>query len=212
MRDKRRQDLHATRATGTHHAPSIESPVNPGRFTPLRIDDPSADSLTSSTSVQGGLSNHQHPLTLDLLLCPKPIYIDPGRQPRWGPFHGVLPVDKRLLHQSGAPLSSRVKSASLETFNDLYQEATPEEQRELIQLRVNQLVWTPDEIRLSLLDGEEAAVTAVQCKVRLSVPDRVPSVYCQAAGAKRENATAVESGSCASQIMVEPRGIEPLTS
>ncbi len=47
---------------------------------------------------------------------------------------------------------------------------------------------------------------------RLSVPDRVPSVYRQAAVAERENATAVESGSCASQIMVEPRGIEPLTS
>lgn len=46
---------------------------------------------------------------------------------------------------------------------------------------------------------------------RLSVPDRVPSVYRQAAVAERENATAVESGSCASQIMVEPRGIEPLS-
>ena len=51
-----------------------------------------------------------------------------------------------------------------------------------------------------------------QIATRLSVPDRVPSVYRQAAGAERENATAVESGSCASQIMVEPRGIEPLTS
>jgi site-specific DNA recombinase len=61
-------------------------------------------------------------------------------------------------------------SASLTTFGDLYQEATPDEQRELIQLRVNQLVWTPDEIRLSLLDGEDTAVSAVQCKALIGSP------------------------------------------
>ena len=43
-------------------------------------------------------------------------------------------------------------SESLTTFDDLYQEALPEERRELIRLRVNQLVWTPDEIRLALFD------------------------------------------------------------
>lgn len=45
---------------------------------------------------------------------------------------------------------------SLTTFGDLYQEALPEEKRELIRLRVNQLVWTPDEIKLALLDSPEA--------------------------------------------------------
>ncbi len=51
-----------------------------------------------------------------------------------------------------------------------------------------------------------------QIATRLSVPDRVPSVYRQAAGAERENATAVSTSRCVSQTMVEPRGIEPLTS
>ena len=48
-----------------------------------------------------------------------------------------------------------------------------------------------------------------QIATRLSVPDRVPSVYRLAAGAERDNATAVNTGSCVSQGMVEPRGIEP---
>ena len=38
----------------------------------------------------------------------------------------------------------------------LHREALPEEKRELIRLRVNQLVWTPDEIRLALLDAPPA--------------------------------------------------------
>ncbi len=68
-------------------------------------------------------------------------------------------------------MSAGALSASLRTFGDMYEEAVPGEQRELIQLRVNQLVWTPDEIRLSLLDGEEAAVTAVQREATVSSPD-----------------------------------------
>jgi integrase len=47
---------------------------------------------------------------------------------------------------------------------------------------------------------------------RLSKPERVPSVYRLAVGAERDNATTVNTGSCVSQGMVEPRGIEPLTS
>ena len=68
-------------------------------------------------------------------------------------------------------MSAGALSASLTTFGDMYQEAVPGEQRELIQLRVNQLVWTPDEIRLSLLDGEEAAVTAVQREATVGSPE-----------------------------------------
>ena len=45
---------------------------------------------------------------------------------------------------------------SLTTFGDLYREALPDERRELIRLRVNQLVWPPDDIRLALLDSPKA--------------------------------------------------------
>ena len=57
-------------------------------------------------------------------------------------------------------------SASLTTFGDLYQEATPEEQRDLLHHRLHHLVWTPDEVRLSLRDG----VTAVQRETQLGSP------------------------------------------
>ena len=83
----------------------------------------------------------------------------------------ILDLDMEIDATKKKAVNANALSASLTTFNDFYQEATPEEQRELIQLRVNQLVWTPDEIRLSLLDGEEAAVTAVQRKATTGSPD-----------------------------------------
>jgi integrase len=46
----------------------------------------------------------------------------------------------------------------------------------------------------------------------LPVPECVTYVQQLAVGAERENATAESTGSCVSQGMVEPRGIEPLTS
>lgn len=52
-------------------------------------------------------------------------------------------------------VSAQSLTESLTTFGDLYREALPEERRELIQLRVNQLIWIPDEIRLALLDQPE---------------------------------------------------------
>ena len=76
----------------------------------------------------------------------------------------ILDLDREIEATKKKAVNANTLSASLTTFSDLYQEATPEEQRELIQLRVNQLVWTPDEIRLSLLDGEDTAVAPVQCK------------------------------------------------
>ena len=82
----------------------------------------------------------------------------------------ILDVDLEIEITKQKAVNAGALSASLTTFGDLYQEAVPGEQRELIQLRVNPLVWTPDEIRLSLLDGEEAPVTAVQCKATIGSP------------------------------------------
>jgi len=82
----------------------------------------------------------------------------------------VLDLDMEIETTKKKAVNASALSASLTTFSDLYQEATPEEQRSLIQLRVNQLVWTPDEIRLSLLDQEGAAVTAVQSEALVGSP------------------------------------------
>jgi chromosome segregation ATPase len=83
----------------------------------------------------------------------------------------ILDLDMEIEATNRKAVNAGALSAALTTFGDLYLEATPEEQHELIQLRVNQLVWTPDEIRLSLLDGGETAVTAVQCKASVGSPD-----------------------------------------
>ena len=59
-------------------------------------------------------------------------------------------------------VSAQSLTKSLTTFEDFYQAALPEERRELIRLRVNQLIWTPDEIRLALLDSPETCQGLVE--------------------------------------------------
>ena len=60
---------------------------------------------------------------------------------------------------------------SLTTFRDLYVVATPEERREQLRLRINQLVWTPDEIKLALFDERQEAVSKVQRVASTGSPD-----------------------------------------
>ena len=62
----------------------------------------------------------------------------------------ILEIDLDIEATKAKVVSAQSMTDSLTTFGDLYQEALPEERRELIRLRVNQLVWTPEEIRLAL--------------------------------------------------------------
>ncbi len=64
----------------------------------------------------------------------------------------TLAVDFEIQATKAKAVSAQSLTESLTTFDDLYREALPEERRELIRLRVNQLVWTPDKIRLALID------------------------------------------------------------
>ncbi len=86
----------------------------------------------------------------------------PGERPCLAhqPLHKILRTDPfgtgfeiETIKQKAVSAQSLTKS--LTTFGELYREALPEERRELIRLRVNQLVWKPDEIRLALLDSPE---------------------------------------------------------
>ncbi len=67
----------------------------------------------------------------------------------------VLQIDLEIEATTQKAVSAQSLTESLTTFGELYREALPEERRELIRLRVNQLVWKPDEIRLALLDSPE---------------------------------------------------------
>ena len=68
----------------------------------------------------------------------------------------ILQIDLEIEATKQKAVSAQSLTESLTTFGELYREALPEERRELIRLRVNQLVWKPDEIRLALLDSPEA--------------------------------------------------------
>ena len=64
----------------------------------------------------------------------------------------ALELELELEATHAKVVSAQSLTATLTTFGDLYKEALPQQQRELVRLRVNQLVWSPDEIRLGLLD------------------------------------------------------------
>ena len=68
----------------------------------------------------------------------------------------ILQLDLEVETATQKAVSAQSLTDSLTTFGDLYQEALPEEKRELIRIRVNQLVWTPNEIRLGLIDRPQA--------------------------------------------------------
>ena len=62
----------------------------------------------------------------------------------------ILEIDLEIEATKAKVVSAQSMTDSLTTFGDLYHEALPDERRELIRLCVNQLVWTPEEIRLAL--------------------------------------------------------------
>ena len=64
----------------------------------------------------------------------------------------ILSLDLEIEEANKKAVSAQSMTESLTTFGDLYQEATPEERRDLIRFRVNQIIWSPDEIKLALLD------------------------------------------------------------
>jgi hypothetical protein len=74
----------------------------------------------------------------------------------------ILEVGMEIETAKQKAVSAQSLTDSLTTFGDLYREALPEERRELIRLRVNQLIWTPDEIRFTLLDQPEACQELVE--------------------------------------------------
>ena len=74
----------------------------------------------------------------------------------------ILEVGMEIETTKQKAVSAQSLNESLTTFGDLYRKALPEERRELIRLRVNQLIWTPDEIRFTLLDQPEACQELVE--------------------------------------------------
>jgi hypothetical protein len=85
----------------------------------------------------------------------------------------ILGQEQQIEAAKTKVVSARSLTEHLTTFADLYQKAQPEERRELMQLRVNQLIWTSDEIRLALIDRRpETTVSAVQRELTVGSPKK----------------------------------------
>ena len=61
----------------------------------------------------------------------------------------ILVLDNEIETAEKKVAGAQTLTTSLTTFGDLYQLASEEERRGLIQLRVNRLVWTPHKISLA---------------------------------------------------------------
>ena len=79
----------------------------------------------------------------------------------------ILSLDMEIETAKEKAVNAQSMTESLTTFGDLYREAMPEERRELVRLRVNRVIWTPDQIRLALLDHD---VSRVQRDVTVGSP------------------------------------------
>ena len=62
----------------------------------------------------------------------------------------------------------------LTAFEELYNEATPEERKDLLRLHINYLIYTPDGIQLALFDSSNAK--RIGPKVQRVVAHLAPAV------------------------------------
>jgi site-specific DNA recombinase len=64
----------------------------------------------------------------------------------------ILDIEGEIEEIQKKVVNAASLEGSLTTFKEIYEEATHEEQRELMRLHLNQLVWSPGEIHLALFD------------------------------------------------------------
>ncbi|GEM_PF-2588733 len=66
--------------------------------------------------------------------------------------HSALGYESPLSYERGKK-EGRERSCTLTTFTELFAEATSEEKKDLLALHINQIIWTPQEIRLALFES-----------------------------------------------------------
>ncbi len=85
------------------------------------------------------------------------------------PLSGVTPLAKAKQKAASVALWEQ----KLTTFEELYNEATPEEKKDLLRLHISHLIYTPDGIQLALFDSSnEANRTTVQREDIFGSPGR----------------------------------------
>ena len=73
-------------------------------------------------------------------------------------------IEQEMMENEGTLAEAKQKAVSialweqkLTTFEELYNEATPEERKDLLRLHINYLIYTPDGIQLALFDSSNEA-------------------------------------------------------
>ena len=73
-------------------------------------------------------------------------------------------IEQEMMENEATLAKAKQKAASialweqkLTTFEELYNEATPEERKDLLRLHINYLVYTPDGIQLALFGSSNEA-------------------------------------------------------
>ncbi len=64
-----------------------------------------------------------------------------------------LDIDLLIEEAKRKVANASVMKNTLTTFAELYLETTPEEKKQLMQMHINELLWTPTKIKLALFEN-----------------------------------------------------------
>ena len=64
----------------------------------------------------------------------------------------ILNLDRQIGDAKRNAANASIMQDTLATFADLYSEATPDEKKQLMQMHLNEVVWTPTEVKLALFE------------------------------------------------------------
>lgn len=83
----------------------------------------------------------------------------------------IFNLDLQIGEAKRKVANASVMQDTRATFAELYSEATPDEKKKLMQMHLNEVIWTPTEVKLALFE----------------TPTKTPEVVSQSLGSFSEN-------------------------
>ncbi len=65
---------------------------------------------------------------------------------------GLKEIETEIAEARKKVVNAEQFKGTLTTFSEMYAEANPTERKELMQLHIHQLVWTPDRIKMAIYE------------------------------------------------------------
>ena len=94
-------------------------------------------------------------------------------------------LDGKIFEVKKKVVNAQTLKETLTTFSELYTEATPEEKKDLLRLHINQLIWSPQEIKMALFESPTEDVEV------LTTSGNVQSVSLSGSGGRTRTCDAV---------------------